>query len=174
MSHSLQPYELQAFLPIKRKQPPPVAKSAEDAQFQNPPPPNQQEQATEPKTPQGTSSDKVAEAPQVGAASQSFEQALALTTLPVGGASKEKNKEVPLEAVDKAPKAKLQIKFKPQFFSFCRIVKVSVILFLFLKASSIKICTFPFVSIHTSYYYFIIHVCDLYFDNSLFAQKHML
>ena len=66
----------------------------------------------EPKTPQGTCSDKVVEAPQVGAASQSFEQALALTTLPVGGASKEKDKEVPFEAADKALKAKLKIKLK--------------------------------------------------------------
>ena len=70
-------------------------KPAEDAQLQNPPPPSQQEQAKEPETPQGTSSDKVAEVSQVGATSQSFEQALALTTLLIGGASKEKDKEVP-------------------------------------------------------------------------------
>ena len=42
---------------------PPVTKSAEDAQLQNPPIPSQQEQAKEPEVPQGTSSDKVAEAP---------------------------------------------------------------------------------------------------------------
>ena len=77
----------------------------------NPSPPSQQ--VKEPEAPQGTSSDKVAEASQVGAASQSFEQALAVTTLPVGGASKEKDNEVLPEAVDKAPKAKLQIKLKP-------------------------------------------------------------
>ena len=69
--------------------------------------------------------DKVAEAPQPGAASQSFEQALALTTLPVGGDSKEKDKEVPPEAVDKAPKAKFQIKLKPKPCCL-RIVRVNV------------------------------------------------
>ena len=57
--------------------------------------------------------DKVAEALQPGETSESFENDLALTILPVGGASKEKDKEVPLEAADKAPKSKLQIKLKP-------------------------------------------------------------
>ena len=57
--------------------------------------------------------DKVTESLQLGAASQTFEKELASTTLPVGGASKEKEKEVPLEATDKAPKSKLQIKLKP-------------------------------------------------------------
>ena len=66
-----------------------------------------------PQIPPGTSLDKVAEALQPGAASQSFEKDLALTTLPVGGASKEKDMEIPLEATDKAPKSKLQIKLKP-------------------------------------------------------------
>ena len=99
--------------PNQKEVAPSVTKLAEDAQLQNPPPPSQQEQAKEPEVPQGTSSDKVAKAPQLGAASQSFEQALALTTLPVGGAFKEKDKEVPPKATDKAPKAKLQIKLKP-------------------------------------------------------------
>ena len=84
-----------------------VAKPAEEAKIQNPPSPSQQEQAKEPKAPQDPSSDKAAKVPQDRAASQSFEQALALTTLPVGGVSKEKDKEVPPEVVDKAPKAKL-------------------------------------------------------------------
>ena len=99
--------------PNQKEVAPPVAKLAEDAQLQNPPPPSQQEQAKETEAPQGTSSNKVAEVPQVGAVSQSFEQVLVLTTLPAGGASKEKDKEVPPEAIDKAPNAKLQIKFKP-------------------------------------------------------------
>ena len=93
--------------PNQKKVAPPVTKPAKDAQLQNPPLPCQQEQAKEPEIPQGTSSDKVAEAPQLRAVSQSFEQALALTTFPVGGASKEKDKEVPPEVANKAPKAKL-------------------------------------------------------------------
>ena len=98
------------FVPNQKEVAPPVAKPAEDAQLQNPPPPSHREQAKDPETAQGTSSDKVAEVPQVRAASQSFKQALALTTLPAGGASKENDKEVPPEAADKAPMAKLQIK----------------------------------------------------------------
>ena len=89
-----------------------VTEPAKEAQIQNPPP-IQQEQAKEPETPKDTSSDKAAEVPKDGATSQRFEQALALTTLPAGGASTEKDKEVPLEAADKTPKAKLQIKVKP-------------------------------------------------------------
>ena len=50
----------------------PIAKPAKDAQLQNPPPPSQQEQAKEPEAPQGTSSDKAAQVPQVGAAPQNF------------------------------------------------------------------------------------------------------
>ena len=96
--------------PNQKEVVPTVAKPAEEAQIQNPPPPSQQEQAKDLEAPQGTSSDKVAKVPQVGAASQSFEQALALTTLPARGASKEKDKEVPPEVADKASKAKLQIK----------------------------------------------------------------
>ena len=90
-----------------------VAELAEEAQIQNPPPPTQQEQAKKPEAPKDPSSDKAAEVPKDGAASQSFEQALTLTTLPVGGDSKEKDKEAPPEAADKAPKAKLLIKLKP-------------------------------------------------------------
>ena len=95
---------------------PPVTKSPEDAQLQNPPTSNQQEQTKELEVPQGTSSDRVAEAPQPGAASQNFEKELASTTLPVGRASKEKEKEIPPESTDKASKSKLQIKLKPYFF----------------------------------------------------------
>ena len=74
---------------------PPVTKSPEDAQLQNPLTSNQQEQTKELEVPQGTSSDRVAEAPQPRATSQSFENKLASTTLPVGGASKEKGEENP-------------------------------------------------------------------------------
>ena len=57
--------------------------------------------------------DKVAESLQPRVASQNFEKELASTTLPVGGASKEKEKEILPEATDKAPKSKPQIKLKP-------------------------------------------------------------
>ena len=97
---------------------PPVIKSPEDAQLQNPPTSNQQEQVKELEIPQGTSSDKVVEAPQSGAASQSFEKELASTTLPVGRASKENEKEIPPESTNEASKSKLLIKLKPQFFFF--------------------------------------------------------
>ena len=92
---------------------PPVTKSPEDAQLQNLLTSNQQEQTKELEVPQATSSDRVAEAPQPRATSQSFENELASTTLPVGGASKEKEKEIPPESTDKASKSKLQIKLKP-------------------------------------------------------------
>ena len=92
---------------------PPVTKSPEDAQLQNSPTSNQQEQTKELEVPQGTSSDRVAEFPQPGVASQSFEKELASTTLPMGGASKEKEKEIPPESTDKASMSKLQIKLKP-------------------------------------------------------------
>ena len=60
-----------------------------------------------------SSSDKVTEVSQPGVASQDFEKQLASFTLPVEWALKEKEKEIPLEAADKAPKSKLQIKLKP-------------------------------------------------------------
>ena len=57
----------------------------------------------------------MAEALQPGATSQGFKKELASTTLPVGGASKEKEKEkeIPPEAADKAPKSRVPIKLKP-------------------------------------------------------------
>ena len=100
-------------VPNQKEAAAPVIPPAEDAQLQNPPPPNQQEQAKEADIQRSTSLDKVAEALQLGAASASFENDLASTILPVGGASKEKDKEVPPEAANKAPKSKLQIKLKP-------------------------------------------------------------
>ena len=90
-----------------------VADTAEEAQTQDPLPPSQQEQSKELEAPKDTSSDKVAEVLQDGAASQSFEQALTSTTIPAGEVPKEKKKVVPPEAVDKAFKSKLQIKLKP-------------------------------------------------------------
>ena len=53
------------------------------------------------------------EAPQPGAASQDFEKQLASVTLPAKGSFKEKEKEIPPEAVVQAPKSKVQIKLKP-------------------------------------------------------------
>ena len=100
-------------VPNQKEAAPPVIPLAEDAQPQNPPPPSQQEQAKEAEIQKGTSSDKVAKALQPGAAFESIEKDLASTILPVGGASKEKDKEVPPEAADKAPMSKLQIKLKP-------------------------------------------------------------
>ena len=98
-------------VPNQKKAAPPVTQPAEEAQPQNPPSSSQQEQDKELETLKGASSDKVAGSLQPGAASQSFEKELVSTTLPVGGASKEK--EVPPEATDKALKSKLQIKLKP-------------------------------------------------------------
>ena len=62
-----------------------------------------------------SSSDKVIEALQPGAASQGFKKELASTTLPVEGApkEKEKEKEIPPKVADKAPKSRIQIKLKP-------------------------------------------------------------
>ena len=62
-----------------------------------------------------SSSDKVTEAPQPRVAFQDFEKQLASVTLPIEEALKEKEKEIPPEAADKAPKSKLQIKLKPWF-----------------------------------------------------------
>ena len=62
-----------------------------------------------------SSLDKVTEALQLGAAFQDFEKQLASVTLPAEESLKEKKKEkeIPPEAADKAPKSKLQIKLKP-------------------------------------------------------------
>ncbi|XP_023882351.1 uncharacterized protein LOC111994700 [Quercus suber] len=90
-----------------------VADSAKEAQTQNPLPLNQQEQPKILEVTKDTSSNKVAEASKEEAVSQSFEQALASTILPAGEVPKEKEMEIPPEAIDKAPKSKLQIKLKP-------------------------------------------------------------
>ena len=90
-----------------------VANLIEEAQSQDPFPPNQREQSKEPEISKETSSDKAAKVPQDGATSQSFEQALASTTIPAGEVPKEKEKVIPPEVADKASKNKLQIKLKP-------------------------------------------------------------
>ena len=97
----------------QKKAAPPVTQPAEEAQSQNPLSSSQQEQDKKPETLKGSSSNKVAESLQPGAASQAFEKELTSTTLPMGGASKEKEKEIPPEATDKAPKSRVQIKLKP-------------------------------------------------------------
>ena len=95
-------------VPNQKEAAPPVTQPAKETQPQNPPSSSQQEKDKEPEALKGASSNKEA-----GAASQSFEKELVLTTLPVGGASKEKEKEVPHEGTDKASKSNLQIKLKP-------------------------------------------------------------
>ena len=94
---------------------PPVSQPAEEAQPQHPPSSSQQELDKELETLKDSSSNKIAEVLQPGAASQGFKKELASTTLPVGGASKEKEKEITPEAANKAPKSRVQIKLKPQF-----------------------------------------------------------
>ena len=105
------PHVLQ--IPNQKEVAPPVSQPAEEAQPQHLPSSNQQEQGREQETLKDSSSDKVVEAPQPGAASQDFEKQFASVTLPVEGALQEKKKENPLDATDKAPKSKLQIKLKP-------------------------------------------------------------
>ena len=100
-------------IPNQKEAAPPVSQPAEEAQPQHPLSFSQQEQNREPETLKDSSSDKVAEAFQPGAASQGFEKELVSTTLPVEGASKEKEKEIPPKVADKAPKSRVQIKLKP-------------------------------------------------------------
>ena len=104
------PHALQ--IPNQKETAPPVSQPAEEAQPQHPPSSNQHEHDRKPETLKDSSSNKVAEAFQPGAAFQGFEKELALTTLPVGGTSKEKEKEIPPEAADKAPKSRVQMKLK--------------------------------------------------------------
>ena len=90
-----------------------VADPVQEAQPQDPFPLNQLEQLKEPEVSKDTSSDKAVEVPQDGAAFQGFEQALASTTMPTEGASKDKEEKIPFE-VDKPTNktSKLQIKLK--------------------------------------------------------------
>ena len=92
-----------------------VSKPIKETQPQNPLPPNQQEQTKKPEAPKEISLDKAAEVPEDGAASQCFEQALALVTMPAGEALKEKEEIVPTKAdkiAGKTSKDKIQIKLK--------------------------------------------------------------
>ena len=92
-----------------------VAEPIKETQPQDPLPPNQQEQIEKPSTPKEISLDKVAEVLEDGAASQGFEQALTLVTMPGGEATKEKEEIIPTEAdkpASKISKDKIQIKLK--------------------------------------------------------------
>ena len=100
-------------IPNQKEAAPQVSQLAEGAQPQHPPSSSQQKQGREHETLKDSSSDKVAGALQPEAASQGFEKELASTTLPVEGAPKEKEKEIPPETADKAPKSRIQIKLKP-------------------------------------------------------------
>ena len=84
-----------------------------EAQPQDPPLPNQQGPTKEPEAPQEVSSDKATAIPEVGVASQGFQQDLASTTMPAEGASKDKEGTITTEADNLANKtSKLQIKLK--------------------------------------------------------------
>ena len=101
-------------IPNQKEATPPVSQLAEEVQPQHLPSSSQQEKGKEHETLKDSSSDKVAEALQPGVAFQGFEKELASTTLPIEGTLKEKKeKEIPPEAADKAPKSKIQIKLKP-------------------------------------------------------------
>ena len=90
-----------------------VADMFKKAQPQDPFPPNQHEQAKEPEVSKETSPDKAAKVPQDGVASQDFQQALASTTMPIEGASKDKEETILIEADKPTNKtSKLQIKLK--------------------------------------------------------------
>ena len=90
-----------------------VSQPIKEAQSQHSPSTSQQEQGREQETLKDSSSDKVTEVLQPGAASQDFEKQLASVTLPIEGSLKEKEKKIPHKAVDQALKSKLQIKLKP-------------------------------------------------------------
>ena len=105
------PFALQ--IPNQKETAPPVSQPTKEAQSQHPPSTSQQEQGREQEALKESSSDKVTEALQPRATSQDFEKQLALVNLPAEGSLKEKEKEIPPEAANQAPKSKLQIKLKP-------------------------------------------------------------
>ena len=88
-------------VPNQKEAAPPVIPPAEDAQLQNPPPPNQQEQAKEADIQRSTSSDKVVEALQLGAASASFEKDLTSTILPWEGHLRKRTRKFLLRQLTK-------------------------------------------------------------------------
>ena len=94
-------------IPSQKEVAPPAPQPVKEAQPQHPPSTGQQEQGREQEIQKGPSSDKVTEAPQLGATSQDFEKQLASITLPAQGSLKGKEKETPPEVADKAPKSKL-------------------------------------------------------------------
>ena len=100
-------------IPNQKKVASPVSQPAEEAQPQHPPSSSLQEQDKEPETLKDSSSDKAVEAFQPEATSRGFKKELASTILPVERVPKEKEKEIPPEATDKAPKSRIQIKLKP-------------------------------------------------------------
>ena len=79
-------------IPNQKEATPPVSQLAEEVQPQHPPSSSQQEKGKKHETLKDSSSDKVVEALQPGAAFQGFEKELASTTLPVEGTLKEKKK----------------------------------------------------------------------------------
>ena len=90
-----------------------IAGLVQEAQPQDPLPLNQLEQPKESEVSKDTSSNKAVEVPQDGAASQGFEQALASTTMPTEGASKDKKGTIPTKVEKPTNKtSKLQIKLK--------------------------------------------------------------
>ena len=90
-----------------------IADPVQEAQPQDPLPLNQSDQSRELEVSKETSSDKAAEVPQDGTTSQDFQQALASTTMPAEGASKDKEETIPTEADKPTNKtSKLQIKLK--------------------------------------------------------------
>ena len=92
---------------------PPAPQPVNEAPPQHPPTTDQPEQGKEKETQKGPSSDKVTEAPQLGTAFQDFEKQLALVILHAQESLKGKEKEIPPDVADQAPKPKLQIKLKP-------------------------------------------------------------
>ena len=75
------------------------------------PPPGQPEPAKGSIAPPGASLDKTAIASEAETASQSFQQDLASTVLPIGGATKDKEEVTTMEA-DKLASQALKIQFK--------------------------------------------------------------
>ena len=67
-------FPLALWISSQKEAAPPIFQPTKEAQSQHPPPTNQQEQGREPETLKESSSDKVTEAPQPGAASQDFEK----------------------------------------------------------------------------------------------------
>ena len=88
-----------------------VADLIKEMQSQDPPPPSQQEQTKELETPKEVSSNKAAKVQEDGAASQGFEQALALVTVLAREAPKEKKEMIPTEA-DKPASKTSKTRFK--------------------------------------------------------------